>query len=148
MILLLNIRNLKDLLIRIFTKDSEVIEILLEILEKTNNYKSIRIKKILCHLFFDEYSKLFSDNNLEELYIDNNSRFTETNTEGLDKYPKNFYVNILDTLVDLNITYEQMVIKKILPEGEERALSILKYLTEFNLIHLQLKLLLYKALSG
>jgi len=123
MILLLNIRNLKDLLIRMFSKNSEITEILLEILNKTINYKSIRIKKILCHLFFDEYYKLFFDNNLEELYIENNSKFTEINTEGLDRYPKTFYVNILDSLVDLDITYEQMVVKKILPEGQERAIS-------------------------
>ena len=132
MILLLNIRNLKDLMNRMFSKNSQITEILLEILDKTNKYKSIRIKKILCHLFFEEYYKLFFDNNLEELYIENNSKFTERNTEGLDKYPKNFYVNILDSLVDLNITYEQMVIQKILPEGQERAISKLSiYLTYF-----------------
>ena len=126
MILLLNIKNLKDLMKRMFSKNSEITEILLEILEKTNNYSSIRIKRILCHLFFDEYFKLFFDNNLDDLYIENNSRFTEVNTEGLDKYPKNFYVNILDSLVDLNITYEQMVIQKMLPEGNERAISKIK----------------------
>jgi hypothetical protein len=123
MILLLNIKNLKDLLIRIFSKDSEITDILLEILDKTSDYDSIRIKKILCHLFFDEYYLIFSHNNLEDLYIENNSKFTEMNTEGLDKYPKNFYVNILDSLVDFDITYEQMVLKKILPEGEERTIS-------------------------
>jgi hypothetical protein len=106
-----------------FSKNSEITEILLEILDKTNNYNSIRIKKILCHLFFDEYYFLFFQNNLEDLYIENNSKFTEMNTEGLDKYPKNFYVNILDSLVDLDITYEQMVLQKILPEGEERSIS-------------------------
>ena len=108
---------------RIFSKNSEITEILLEILDKTDNYKSNRIQKILCHLFFEEYYKLFLDNNLQKLYIDNFPNFNEKNSEDLDKYDSNFYKNILDTLVDLNITYEKLIIQKILPEGQERAIS-------------------------
>ncbi len=123
MIVLLNIGSRKSLIMKIFADESEIIEILLEILKKTRFSKSTRIKKILCHIFFDEYYNIFFNNELEELYIINNSKFTEENTEGLDRYSKTYYVNILNTLVDLNITYEILSHNKVFPEGDEKSLS-------------------------
>jgi len=124
MIVLVNIGKRKNLIMKIFAEESEIMEILLEILKQTKNFKSNRIKKILCHIFFDEYYGIFFDNELEDLYIINNGIFTEENTEGLDRYSKTYYVNILNTLVDLNITYEIFSNNKVLPEGDEKALSI------------------------
>lgn len=124
MILLLNISKRKELIVKIFSDNSEIIEILLEILKQSNNIKgNNRIKKILCHIFFDEFYWMFFDNDLEDLYILNNSKLTEENTEGLDKYSKSYYVNILDSLLDLNFTYEYLSNSKVLPEGDEKALS-------------------------
>ena len=123
MIVFVNLKNNKNLIIKIFSDGSEIIEILLEILKQTKSAKSNKIKKILCHIFFDEFYHIFFDNNLEDLYILNNSKFTEENTEGLDKYSKFYYVNILNTLVDLNLTYEILSNNKVLPEGEEKVLS-------------------------
>lgn len=123
MIVLLNIGKSKNLIMKIFADESEIIEILLEILKHTKVSKSNRIKKILCHIFFDEYYKIFFDNELEDLFIINNSKLTEENTEGLDRYSKAYYVNILNTLVDLNITYEMLSNNKIFPGGDEKSLS-------------------------
>lgn len=123
MIVLNNIGKSKNLIMKIFADESEIIEILLEILKQTKQSKSNRLKKILCHIFFDEYYNIFFDNELEDLYIINNSKFTEENTEGLDRYSKTYYINILNTLVDLNITYETLSNNKVLPEGDEKSLS-------------------------
>lgn len=124
MIVLVNIGTSKNLIMKIFADESEIIEILLEILKHTKNSKSNRIKKILCHIFFDEYYNIFFNNELEDLYIINNSKLTEENTEGLDRYSKTYYINILNTLVDLNITYDILTSNKVLPEGDEKPLSI------------------------
>jgi len=122
MIVLVNIGTSKNLIIKIFSEESEIIEILLEILKQTKIAKSNRIKKVLCHIFFDEFYQIFFDNNLEDLFIINNSKFTEENTEGLDKYTKIYYVNILNSLIDLNITYDILSTNKVLPEGDEKPL--------------------------
>jgi len=130
MIILVNVAKNKNLVKSIFSEDSEIIEILLEILKQTKTSKSNRIKKILCHIFFDEFYQIFFDNNLEDLFIINNSKFTEENTEGLDKYSKIYYVNILNTLIDLNITYELLSASKVIPDGEEKPLG--KFLLKLN----------------
>jgi len=118
MIILVNLGKNKNLIIKIFSEGSEIIDILLEILRQTKNSKFNKIGKILCNIFFDEFYSIFFDNNLEELYIHNNSIFTEENTEGLDRYSKIYYINILNSLINFNITYENL-----LHEGEDKALS-------------------------
>lgn len=134
MIVLVNIGKSRSLVEKIFADESEIIEILLEILKQTKNSKYNRIKKILCHIFFDEYYNIFFNNDLEDLFIINNSKFTEENTEGLDKYSKIYYVNILNTLVDLNVTYEILSNNKVFSEGEEKALSICFMLNNYFIL--------------
>ena len=74
MIVLLNLNSSKYLIKKIFCDTSEIIDTLLEIIKLTGKSKFLKIKKILCHLFFDEYiEKIFTNYNLLDLYILNNS---------------------------------------------------------------------------
>ena len=125
MIVLLNLNSSKYLIKKIFCDTSEIIDTLLEIIKLTGKSKFLKIKKILCHLFFDEYiEKIFTNYNLLDLYILNNSKFTQDNTEIIDKYSNNFYMNILNSITYLNMTYNNLNEKKLLSEGEERSISI------------------------
>lgn len=142
MFILLNISKNKNLIVKIFSNDSEIIQTLLDILTDTYNFKYDRIQKILCNIFFDEFLKIFSDLNLHELRILNNFKFTELNIAGLDKYPKSYYENILEILINFNFTYSQSLNnKKNYDDTDDRNLS------KNLLLYIQLKFCIFRVLS-
>ena len=66
----------------------------------------------MCNIFLDEYKEIFFPSNLEysleEMFIFNNQKFSEVNNEGLDIYPKSFYKNILENILQMEFSDERL----------------------------------------
>ncbi len=125
MIILINLKDKKKIIELIFDKNSKIVKQILETLEHTasfDNHK--RILKIYCNLFLDEYKSLFFDHQLDELFILNNEKFTQINTEGVDMYPKKIYMKLMNYLSRIEMNYTELISSKKY-SIEEKPLSIL-----------------------
>jgi hypothetical protein len=125
MLLLINLNTKKNFLEMLFEKDSKLIKILISYIKSScKNYQnSNKIARIYCNLFFDEYKNMFFLNEIEDLFILNNEKFTKVNTEGLDIYPKNVYINILETIKNLDFTYDFLSNKNIIQDQDDKPLG-------------------------
>jgi len=123
MILLINLKTKKTFTYLVFKKDSKLIEILINVIKISKNYKSSnKISKVFCNLFLDEYKEIYFNSNdpvLEELFITNNEKFSKINIEGLDKYPKPVYKNILENIINLDITYSKIFSKNVFEDSDK-----------------------------
>lgn len=112
MILLLNLKAKKSIVQLIFDKESKLIKILLSVIKASKSYNnSTKIAKVFCNLFLDEYKEIYfstCDPLLEDLFIINNEKFSKINVEGVDVYPKSFYVDLMQNILNLKLTYEMI----------------------------------------
>ncbi len=125
MIIIKHSSESKYLIEQIFDNNSKLVKDILTILKVSRNYKKNKILQIFCNLFFDEYKDIFFSNDLDNLFILNNEKFTKLNIEGTDIYPKDIYVKILNILKELEFTYEQYFTDKYFHfEEEDKSLCI------------------------
>ena len=107
-----------------FNKNSHIVKQIIKILGKTSVSDNKRISKIYCNLFLDEYKDLFYKWQRDDLFILNNEKFTKINTEALEIYPKSIYKNLLNFLLNLDMTYDIIFSSKKF-KNEEKPLGIL-----------------------
>jgi hypothetical protein len=113
MIILINLRTKKSFLELCFEKDSKVTRDIIRLISISKYYHSNRVPNVFCNIFLDEYRDIFFSNNIEDLFIFNNEKFTKINIEGLDKYPKEVYQKVLKLILDLEYTYEDNLIVEV-----------------------------------
>lgn len=124
MIILINLKENKKIIELFFDKNSKFVKQILETLEQTASFdNNKRILKIYCNLFLDEYKSLFFDHQLDELFILNNEKFTQINTEGVDMYPKTIYIKLMNYLSRIEMTYS-VVLSSSKYKTEDKPLSI------------------------
>ncbi len=114
MLLLLNTNECHFFLENVFENNSKIVKDLLTILKISKSYKKRKIFQIYCNLFFDEYKEMFFNNNMDELFILNNEKFTKLNIEGLDIYPRDFYKKILNIILIWISHMKNILMKNIL----------------------------------
>lgn len=126
MTIIINLKDKRKTIQLFFDKNSKIVKQILETLELTSNFDyNKRIQKIYCNLFLDEYKSLFFDNQLDELFILNNEKFTQINTEGVDVYPKTIYIKLMKYLSRLDMTYTEIIsTKKYQTEDKPQSIYI------------------------
>ena len=99
-------------------KDSEIINLIIEIIRKLRNFDiNKRIEKIFYNIFLDDYRDLFFNNNLDQLFIYNYEKYKKHFTSPFEVFPKEIYSNLLELLFNLDVTYEILLkSKKYIPE--------------------------------
>jgi hypothetical protein len=112
MIVLLNLKKNKNFIYSAFEKESKLVKLLISLIKSSRSFQnSNKISKVFCNLFLDEYKEIYflhDDPEIEDLFILNNEKFSEVNVEGMDIYPKKVYQSILESVLNLDITYEMI----------------------------------------
>jgi hypothetical protein len=106
MIVLLNLKSKRLFVEMCFDKDSKVTRDIMTIMRLSKSYPKNQILNIYCNMFLDEYKQVFVSNKIDDLFILNNEKFTQVNTEGLDLFSKCIYKKLLRIIFDLDFTYE------------------------------------------
>jgi|LauGreDrversion4_2_1035121.scaffolds.fasta_scaffold1815922_1 hypothetical protein len=114
----INCAELQYYLESFISKDSQFINLVIEIIRKLRNFDiNKRIEKIFYNLFLDDYRELFFSYKMDNLFIHNHEKFKKHFTAPFEVFPKEIYTNLLDLLFNLDVTYETLLkTKKYIPE--------------------------------
>ena len=108
MVLVLNLKNYTSLIKLIFRGKLSFFSELRDNINKMKTRKRKKLLSILSNIFLEEYKSVFFDNNdkeLEELFIEQQTDFSELCSETVTFYDDSTYKKMFQTLLKFDISY-------------------------------------------
>ena len=107
MILAINLKDFPDFIKTVFQGQINFFNKLVEIITKLKKKK--KFLGIISNLFIDEYKELYfkkSSDDLEQLFIEENTKFGEIYQDSFTKYEKETYVKLFAKLLKFDLSYQ------------------------------------------
>lgn len=124
MILVINIKDKKEFILWIFNKKNKFFKTIFQLCKdikaiKMANKQIYMIIGILNHLFLEEYKDLYfkevQDKELEEIFIKQNTRFSEKYSYGIPYYSNESYYKLFNLLINFDISYDNFFKNQLEP---------------------------------
>ena len=123
MVLVLNLKNYTSLIKLIFRGKLSFFSELRDNINKMKTRKRKKLLSILSNIFLEEYKSVFFDNNdkeLEELFIEQQTDFSELCSETVTFYDDSTYKKMFQTLLKFDISYTHFFSNNNKIKDEER----------------------------
>jgi len=107
MILAINLKDFPDFIKTVFQGQISFFNKLVEIITKLKKKK--KFLGIINNLFIDEYKEIYfkkSSDDLEQLFIEENTKFGEIYQDSFTKYEKDTYVKLFAKLLKFDLSYQ------------------------------------------
>ena len=107
MILTINLKDFPDFIKTVFQGQFNFFNKLVEIIKKLKKKK--KFLAIISNIFIDEYKELYfkkSSDDLEQLFIEENTKFGEIYQDSFTKYEKETYVKLFTKLLKFDLSYQ------------------------------------------